>query len=168
MRLRASVAVGSVKVNGLEVMGSYKKTIEINPVRVGLVGCSSQKALGAAPAKDLYGSALFRAARAYVERTCSRWYILSAKYGVLEPGRVIAPYDMKMQRSGAAKWGRLVGEQLDAQIPELDAELIVLAGERYVDPINIVDREFYWSEPLRGLGIGERIAWLNKNTPGAA
>lgn len=169
MRLRASVAIGSVKVNGLEVMSSYKKTIEITPLRIGLVGCAAKKFMGAAPAKEIYESALFRAARAYVEKTCARWYILSARYGLLEPSRVIAPYDLRLTRATASKWGRMVGEQLEAQVPELNTELVVLAGELYADAINPVeDREFEWSEPLRGMGIGDRIAWLKSNTPGAA
>lgn len=169
MRAAVKMSVGSLRVNGAQLLSNYEKKIEITPTRIALVGCAAKKFFGAQPAKDLYGSALFRAARAYAEKTCTRWYILSARYGMLEPTRVIAPYDMRLTRSGAAKWGRMVGEQLEQLVPELNTELVVLAGELYADAIDPVeDREFDWSEPLRGMGIGDRIAWLKANTPGVA
>jgi hypothetical protein len=62
-------------------------------MRVGLVGCVKSKQSQAAPARELYVSPLFRGRRAWVERTCDRWFILSAKHGLVEPDRVLAPYD---------------------------------------------------------------------------
>jgi hypothetical protein len=60
-------------------------------MRVGLVGCVKTKQPRVAPAQELYTSPLFRRRRAWVERTCDRWFILSAKHGLVEPGRVLAP-----------------------------------------------------------------------------
>ena len=63
-------------------------------MRIGLVGCTKSKLDRAAPARDLYSpSALFRGRLVYVERTCERWYILSAKYGLVAPEDVLEPYD---------------------------------------------------------------------------
>ena len=50
--------------------------------RVGLVGCVRQQEARAAAAQDLFVSPLFRARRLYVERTCGRWYVLSALHGL--------------------------------------------------------------------------------------
>jgi hypothetical protein len=55
---------------------------------VGLVACSRTKLSRAAPARELYCSPLFRAARAYAERRYGRgrWLIVSARYGLVDPG----------------------------------------------------------------------------------
>src|SRR5690606_13413659 len=58
------------------------------PRTIALVSCVSSKEPHAAPARDLYTSALFRKARAYAERNADAWYILSAKYGLVDPNRV--------------------------------------------------------------------------------
>jgi hypothetical protein len=60
--------------------------------RVGLVGCVKSKLTHPAPAADLYVSPLFRGRRAFVDRSCGRWFILSALYGVARPDVVLVPY----------------------------------------------------------------------------
>ena len=42
-----------------------------------------------APAAELYTSTWFKLARRYVEQTGSPWFILSAKYGLTDPRKVI-------------------------------------------------------------------------------
>jgi hypothetical protein len=59
--------------------------------RVCLVSCVSSKAVRALPARDLYISALFIKARAYVESLRCPWFILSAEHGLVHPDAVIAP-----------------------------------------------------------------------------
>lgn len=63
---------------------------------IALVACSTTKLSTPAPARDLYQGHLFRLSRAWAERFASSWYILSAKYAVLDPDRVIEPYDFSM------------------------------------------------------------------------
>jgi hypothetical protein len=63
---------------------------------VGLVGRASQKLQRPAPARELYVSQLFKKASAYAERTCDRWYILSAKHDLVHPDEVIEPYDVRL------------------------------------------------------------------------
>lgn len=137
-------------------------------VRIGLVGCGSQKAVAPAKAKDLYRSPLFRAARAYAEATCSRWYILSAKFGLLDPERVVAPYEARLQRPQARAWGQRVGAALAAAEPDPNATFVCLAGAAYADAIEMPaerELELRWQEPLAGMGIGARIHWLKEHTP---
>jgi cytoplasmic iron level regulating protein YaaA (DUF328/UPF0246 family) len=117
-----------------------------------------------APAHDLYISTWFRKARAYVERRGHQWFILSAKYGLIGPDEVIAPYDetlIRMPASGRRLWGARVIEAMDREI-EADTPLIVLAGQNYRDPIwpVIAHRA---SIPMEGLGIGAQLAWLGRN-----
>ena len=63
------------------------------PSRVYLVACVSQKKETCDQAQYLYTSALFTKARAYALRHADRWYILSAKHGLVPPEEVIDPYE---------------------------------------------------------------------------
>ena len=135
---------------------------------VGLVGCASSKLSRPAPARDLYTSQLFKKASAYAERECERWYVLSAKHGLVHPDTVLEPYDMKLgQRAtpgnpgGPAihEWAQRVRDQLAVELDGLPkVRLVTLAGEQY----QTVLRPCQWpfSIPMKGLGIGEQLAWL--------
>lgn len=85
-------------------------------MRVGLVGCVKTKVDHPAPAQDLYVSMLFRGRRAFVEATCDRWFVLSAKHGVVAPGEVVEPYEATLNgKSAEAKrtWAASILRQLD-------------------------------------------------------
>jgi len=171
-----SIKIGRVTTNETVVAEGFER--EFNSIaemhkafvdaglssRVALVGCGSQKGTKAAKAKDLYRSNLFHAARAYAERTCARWFILSAKFGLLDPERVIEPYEQRLQRANSKGWGERVGRQL-LDVVDHDTPIVCLAGGLYSDAIDIGHNDLYWEEPLKGMGIGQRIAWLKENTP---
>lgn len=83
--------------------------------RIGLVGCVKSKLPHAAPAKDLYTSPLFRGRRAWVERTCERWFILSAEHGLVEPDAWLEPYDKSLVTARTAErraWAVRVLQQM--------------------------------------------------------
>ena len=129
-----------------------------------LVACVAGKLNHPAPARDLYISAWFRKARAYVERRSGQWFILSAKHGLIGPSEIIATYDetlVRMSANGRRLWGARVIEAIDREIMA-DVPLIVLAGRTYRDPIwpAIAHRA---SVPMEGLGIGAQLAWLGRN-----
>jgi hypothetical protein len=107
-------------------------------------------------------SALFRKASAYCAREYDRWYILSAKYGLISPDMIIQPYDQTLKTMSKAErraWGRKVSLQLR----ELgDHEYFAHAGRDYLEPlsgVNIVNL-------LRGLRIGERLRWYDEQPGG--
>lgn len=80
-----------------------------------LVACVAKKLDRPAPARDLYISAWFRKARAYVERQGRQWFILSAKHGLIDPDDVISPYDESLVRMPASErlvWGTRVIETM--------------------------------------------------------
>ncbi len=60
---------------------------------IGLVACCKTKLAEPARAEELYCSPLFCKARAYCLARYRRWFILSAKYGLVDPGHVISPYN---------------------------------------------------------------------------
>lgn len=89
--------------------------------RTGIVGCASAKLFRPAPARELYTSQLFPKASFYAEATCERWYILSAKHGLVHPDTVLELYDVKLGRShrDPAKDPPTVGVWNDLVIPPL-------------------------------------------------
>lgn len=132
-----------------------------------MVACCGQKLGHPAPAAELYTSLLFRKSATYA-RTFGSWYILSAKYGLVRPTELIEPYDctlLKIGRAARLAWGRkVVGQLTEAGIVE--AEFTALAGARYAEPL--VRAGLRVDLPLKGLRIGEQLAWFTPRTAAAA
>ena len=136
-----------------------------------LVACVAQKANDSLPAEEMYVSDWFRKARSYVRGRMSlqdSWYILSAKYYLLEPSRVISPYNETlntMRKPDRLRWATCVLSQL---LPITDAgdSMIMLAGTRYREALEpaLRARGCTVEVPMAGLGIGEQKAWLLRHT----
>lgn len=135
-------------------------------MRVALIGCGKQKAARTCAARAMYRSPLFQAALRWAINHCDVAFVLSAKHGLLALDQLIDPYDETLPRDAAARaaWGRRVGAQIVGAVGEIEAEVVVLADERYEQAIHIDDPEweYHWHTPLAGLGIGERLAWLKQ------
>lgn len=151
------------------------------PGRVILVGCVAGKLDRPAPAADLYVSALFVKRRAYAEAAGVPWFIVSALHGLLAPDRMVQPYDstiadlpavMQRPRSWAERmWASRVacglrhelGFERGMNVHGLTIELH--AGRGYVDLLlrELTSPTFGWQLdlPVRGLQIGEQLAWYN-------
>jgi predicted RNA-binding Zn-ribbon protein involved in translation (DUF1610 family) len=134
------------------------------PRRICLVSCSGPKLPHPAPARDLYTSRLFKKARAYAERRCDDWAILSALHGLVLPDQVIAPYDCRLpgRQDELAMWGNRVGLQIGQAFRPQD-RFVILAGADYADalPREIRVRS---EQPLRGVHpVGRRERWLTEN-----
>ena len=130
-----------------------------------LVSCVSQKLSTEAKAQDLYISPLFRKARAYVEKTSQRWYILSAKYGLVHPETVITPYDQTlndMRFSERRAWSLGVLGQLEPHLVGVRS-VVFLAGERYRQYLEPALRQkgIEVSVPMKRLPIGKQLNWLD-------
>ena len=135
-------------------------------MRVGLVGCVKAKRLGICPAQDLYVSTLFAGRRRYVERTCDRWFILSAKHGLLEPTSLVAPYDETLKAKGSAerrRWSNSVLGQLRAAVGHVAGTgFEVHAGAEYRDhglTAGLLAEGGHVEVPVAGLRIGEQLAF---------
>ncbi len=130
-------------------------------MKIGFVGCGAAKLAVPARARDLYTGTLFKLARRYAERHCSRFYILSAKYGLLEPDRIIAPYDVAlstMSRAAREQWA--VGALAQVRAVTIEgATLVLLAGSLYGAGLP-PERE----DPMFGLSLGWRMRWLKEHT----
>jgi len=134
--------------------------------RVALVSCVKSKQKGDAPACDLYTSPLFRGMRRYAEQNADAWYILSAKYGVVRPGDVIAPYEQTLNKMGKpdrTAWAERVQAALLALLPP-GAAVVFLAGERYREALVtfLKQRGFTVEVPMAGLAFGSQLKWLKE------
>lgn len=136
-------------------------------VRVALVGCGKSKLDRPAKARDLYTGNLFRAARTYAERCTDEWLILSASHGVVEPDTILEPYERtlsSMRLSELEAYWRRNRSWLDQTYHGLDVEFVGLAGRDYLGGLGGLNL----SEPLDGMGIGQRLKWLKEAAAGCA
>ena len=129
-----------------------------------LVSCVKTKGPGPAPAKDLYTSAWFRKARAYVEKTACPWLILSAQYGLVHPERMIRPYEQTLKTMPVAKrrtWAETVLAELEPSLAGVDT-VVFLAGQAYREFLvpALRDRGLTVAVPMAGLSQGRQLSWL--------
>ncbi len=134
--------------------------------RIGLVSCVKSKRESPAPARDLYVSPLFRSFRSYAEELCDDWFILSAKYGLLRPDEIVAPYDKtlnRMRKPERLEWASRVSGELLKVLPH-QAHLVVLASVRYRENLlHSLRRAGHTVEvPLEGLPLGKQLQTLRE------
>lgn len=142
-----------------------------------LIGCGKKKAAKPRAARDLYIGQLFSARCRFAEQSGSNWWIVSARHGLLEPSRIIRPYDLtvdKLSPVDAAAWQLGTVAQFlselpdDVSLPNVSVELH--AGESYSKPLiaclELVGIKVTW--PVQGLGIGEQLHWYSQRARGAA
>jgi len=131
-----------------------------------LVSCVSSKRQESTPAEDMYISPLFGGARLFAKSRFDKWYILSAKYGLLEPHQPIAPYEKTLKslsKTERLRWAEKVFADLSRH---------VTAGDRVAFVAGLEYREFLIPKleqlnvnvtvPLQGMSIGKQLQWLNK------
>jgi hypothetical protein len=140
-------------------------------MRIGLVGCVKSKLPYAAPARDLYTSSLFRGARCAVERSCERWFILSALHGLVDPDQVLEPYEETLTTASIPQrriWARGILSQAQAVLgANLSGQTFVAhAGRAYI-AFGLADglEELGGAVelPLDGLRQGERLAFYKRD-----
>lgn len=139
------------------------------PRRIGLIGCVKTKRNVAASAMDLYTSALFKGRRAFVERTCERWFILSAEHGLVAPNVVLAPYERALKDATVAErraWSGRVLRQIDAEPGAIAGCVVEIhAGAEYrgfgLDD-GLRTRGATIEVPTKGLSFGEQLAFYKR------
>ena len=111
-----------------------------------LVMCTRRKLETPAPARELYVSPVFVAARDAIEPLGARWFVLSGRHGLVDPAAVIEPYDVflgnltdEQRRVWAARVFRALRPRLTA------ADRVVFIAE----PV--------YSEHLTGLLRGDGV-----------
>ena len=132
--------------------------------RIGLIGCVKDKEPQAAPARSLYRSPLYHARKAFVERSCSSWFVLSAKHGLVHPDRWLEPYDVTLKDEAPSQrrvWSQEVLADLTRLLGDLDGAVFEIhAGVAYRDSglvEGLEDRGAVVEVPAEGLGLGEQL-----------
>lgn len=123
-----------------------------------VIGCSVSKRSEASLAEDLYTSSRFRLCRE-VSRNADSWYVLSAKYGLLEPKTEIDPYDISLsnlQKNDCQQWAKRVVTQIVEKISK-DSTITFLCDADYSSEI---------SKELVGLGFSTRLPFDNRTRSG--
>lgn len=136
-------------------------------MRVALVSCGKAKTYVASSASELYTSGLFRAAKRYAELHFDKWYVLSAKHGLLDPTSIVEPYEVSLSelpRVARSEWAIQVTSMLASELPK-PAYIELLAGQLYSAVLRrMLEAEGHLvGEPLTGLGLGHRGAWLKSS-----
>ena len=139
-------------------------------MRVGLVSCTKRKREEPSQPAELYmESPYFRKMREYSEENHDRWYILSAKYGLLEPdGEPVEPYNDTLRDATVdekREWAERVFEQLQKRnLLGEDTTLIIHAGKDYYGELLplLEETDATVQVPTEGLRIGEKMAWYNQ------
>ena len=134
-----------------------------------LLSCSARKAGTPLPAAELYQGTLFKASLAWAQQQQpDAIYILSAKHHLVEPDRVLQPYDLTLNKMPIAelrRWSDTVHEQLSSATDIERDRFIILAGDKY--------RRFLMPHlrnielPLEGMRIGEQVQLLQRQVQAA-
>jgi hypothetical protein len=122
-------------------------------------------------ARDLYTSPLYRGRRAFVEKTCDRWFILSALHGLVDPDDVVAPYDQTLadaKEEERRAWSIDVVNDLERKLGDLSGlEFQVHAGAHYLGhglEAELLKRDAVVHNPVEGLSLGRQLAFYKGST----
>lgn len=136
--------------------------------RLTLVNCCREKLSRIAPARDMYRSVLFQKSKTWADKQGNDWFVISARYGLINPDSILAPYDRTMRSLTPierAEWASDVELGLRALLPFWDVdrmEITLLAGADYAGWVPLVSDFATVYQPMAGLQIGQRLQWLNQ------
>ncbi len=143
-----------------------------------LIGCVKGKLewTNRVPAKKLYVSTLWRCRRKYAEQSGVPWYILSAKYGLVNPDTRIAWYNVSLADLPAKQkrmWSQRVVDALVAKYPRVERKpsvegkvVEIHAGKDYVDygvASGLSEMGMVVQRPLLGVPIGRHLGWYREH-----
>jgi hypothetical protein len=122
----------------------------------------------------------FKYGKRYVEShnpPYDRWFILSAKHGLLLPTDTIEPYEKSLAVKGVKvderrAWTEMVLGQFDALMgdrslfPEPVTHADFYCGVKYREFLipGFERREIKCEEPLKGLTLGRQLRWLKERS----
>ena len=119
---------------------------------------------GTTPASSVYTGALHKVAQRYARRHADKWYILSAKYGIIRPDFLIPEtYDVTFNTGDGVSVATL-RRQVRAERIHRASKVIVVGGTVYC---SVVEQALSkWRVipecPFRGLPIGKMLQAINQ------
>jgi len=120
----------------------------------------------AAPAEHLYVSALFQKSSEFARKRFDRWFILSAKHGLVSPSKVLKPYNETLNEKSAAeriRWAERTFKELCAATEPGDS-FTIIGGSKYRETLVplLVRRGHTVALPTARLSIGMQLQWLDR------
>ena len=129
------------------------------------MACAKSKRDQPLPAEELYSSELFKKTIRYTRTNYDRWYILSAKHGIVRPDTVLEPYDETLNSKSIMErriWADKTVKQLLSILPKPTQCLVFFhASATYREFLSgkLAHAGYHCEAPLEGLGIGKQLAW---------
>ena len=114
----------------------------------------------------MYTGSLTRAAIRHADRAGHPWFVVSALWGLVEPGQMVEPYNVRVTELDARAQA-LLGEQVARVLRERVPRARVVeahAGEAYLRVLRgpLQAQGFTVEAPLAGMEIGERLRWYRE------
>lgn len=133
--------------------------------KIALIGCTSRKQDYKCPAIEMYTkSNYFNLKLDYCKKiNVDKIYILSAKYGLLEPEEIIEPYNVHLKETSKdyrLTWSENVLKDLKDKTDLESDEFIILAGNDYMKYLLEHIPNHY--NPVKGLGIGQQMKFFKE------
>lgn len=134
-------------------------------VKIALIGCTSRKQDYACPAIEMYTkSNYFNLKLDYCKKiNIDKIFILSAKYGLLEPDTIIQPYNLHLKSTSKdyrLNWSENVLKDLKQKTDIENDEFIILAGNDYMK--YLLEYIPNHNNPVKGLGIGQQMKFFKE------
>ncbi len=163
-------SLGSSALRAAAIRSAGLERIQGAPERpdptIGLITCGKGKK-GPAPARELYTGCLFRDARGYFEQRSLPYFILSARYGLVEPDQVLEEYDQQLPSALAERqeWAAGVLKQLRRRLGSLRGKSFEFhGGKKYLEPLSVMLTRAgaRVATPVRGKSTGELRAFYKR------
>lgn len=132
-----------------------------------VIGCSREKRLCPAPARELYTSDRFRNCLALARGLTAPFFILSGKHGIVDPDKVLEPYDVDLSVLSAADQRIWAEQAIDVLARCAGGRTVtVLATETYGAPLVEANRTRRKPLPIIApwlkLETPDRLVWLGE------
>jgi hypothetical protein len=136
------------------------------PKKMCIVSCTAHKREAPMHAENLYSSELFYKSRRYAQAGFDSWLILSAKYGLVRPCEILAPYDCKLtclSQYERKALTRRVSQQAAMLFEASDDQITSICGEEYEDLLIEAGVRIH-RKPEFALPIGKKLHALSAAT----
>lgn len=144
----------------------------MNGPSIAIIPCTSQKSETGGPAREVWVGNHFQLVLAYCEHFFDKTYIMSYKYGFIEPDQPIEPYDIDIQLSSAVDklqwWWKVKGNITELLQQDKPRVVALYTGQFERDRVM---REFVLQGcrnvivPWEGLGVGYRLQQVYDGKP---
>ena len=131
-----------------------------------IIPCGAKKAPGPRKAGEFYLGSYHKQCLAWARSNFedSEIAILSAKYGFVDLGSTLAPYEATFGKRVTAAELKLLSDT--ARAIDIDENALIVGGKRYMLAARSVLPQAQWLTPRMGLrraGLGYQIQWLRNH-----